>query len=92
MRIRIRWKAAIPAAGILIAALTDKNVIGTLSPHLPAKWAHALLVASALAAVFAPAFATNRPKSGTSESAPADPVTPPAPAPNDASNDFARGE
>lgn len=62
--VRIRWKAALPAfMGILIGVFTDKHAVGVLAGALPENLAHYVLVASAIAAVFAPAAATNRPPS-----------------------------
>jgi hypothetical protein len=57
--IRIRWKAAIPAVGIVLGVVSDPSVLALM----PEKWAHAVVAVSALAAIFAPAVATNRPPS-----------------------------
>lgn len=69
-KVRIRWKAAIPAAGVIAGVLTDPNAIGALAGALPTKAAHVLLAVSALATIFTPAVATNR--------APSTPMTPPS--------------
>lgn len=61
--VRIRWKAVIPAAGVLVGVLTDPNAIGALAGALPTKAAHILLAVSAIATIFTPAVATNRPPS-----------------------------
>jgi hypothetical protein len=78
--IRIRWKAAIPAAGVVLGVVSDPSVLALL----PEKWAHAVVAVSAIAAIFAPAVATNRP--------PSNPAQPVAKAPNDASTDYYRGQ
>lgn len=62
-KIRIRWKAAIPAAGVLVGVLADPGAVGAISNALPSRAAHVLLAASALVTIFAPAIVTNRPKS-----------------------------
>lgn len=61
MKIRIRWKAVPVAAGVVVGVLADPNVIGSLSPYLPPKYAHTLLALSAIAAVMQPAVATKHP-------------------------------
>jgi len=55
--LRVRWKAAIPAVGILLGVLSDPSFLAIL----PEKWAHVVVAVSALAAVFTPAIATNKP-------------------------------
>jgi hypothetical protein len=71
-KIRIRWKAVVPAAGILVGVLADPDAVGAIAGALPPKVAHGLLVASAIAAIFAPAAATNRPKSSPASEPPED--------------------
>lgn len=61
MRIRIRWKAAIPAAGLLVGVLADPHAVGTIASVLPDHASHVLLAISAIAAIFCPAIATNHP-------------------------------
>lgn len=61
--VRIRWKAVIPAAGVLVGVLTDPNAVGAIAGALPSRAAHILLAVSAIAAIFTPAVATNRPPS-----------------------------
>lgn len=58
--IRIRWKAALPAVGIIVGVLTDPDAVGVIAGALPARAAHILLAVSAIAAIFTPAAATNR--------------------------------
>lgn len=55
--LRIRWKAAIPAAGVVLGVLGSPQVLALF----PDKWSHILLGVSAIAAVFTPAVATNNP-------------------------------
>lgn len=88
-KVRIRWKAAIPAVGVLFGVLTDPNAIGAISGALPPKAAHILLAVSALAAIFTPAVATDRHPAAKMTDDPTPPASPP---PNDASSDYPRGE
>lgn len=81
--LRIRWKAAIPAIGIVLGVLSDPSVLAIL----PAPWAHAIVAISALAAIFTPAVATNRPKSES-----VTPTPPPVTPANALDPDFPRGE
>jgi hypothetical protein len=57
--LRIRWKAIVPAVGVVVGVATSPQVLATL----PDKWSHTILALSALAAIFTPAVATNRPPS-----------------------------
>lgn len=56
---RIRWKAALPAAGVVMGVLGSPQVLALL----PDKWAQGVLAVSAIAAIFTPAAVTNRPPS-----------------------------
>lgn len=55
--IRIRWHAVVPAIGVATGILTSPQVLAAL----PEKWSNTILGISAVAAVFFPAVATNRP-------------------------------
>jgi hypothetical protein len=57
--LRIRWKSVIPGLGVLAGIIASPQVAAVL----PDKWAHVVLGISAIAAVFAPAVATNKPPS-----------------------------
>lgn len=72
-KIRIRWKAVVPAAGILVGVLADPDAVGAIAGALPPKVAHWLLIASGVAAIFSPAAATNRPKSSAASERAEDP-------------------
>jgi hypothetical protein len=66
--LRIRWKAVIPAVGIVIGVLSDPSVLALL----PQNWAHVIVAISAIAAIFTPAVATNRPSSSPAAVSPAE--------------------
>ena len=57
--VRIRWHAVVPAIGVATGILTSPQVLAAL----PEKWSNTILGVSAIAAVFFPAVATNRPPS-----------------------------
>lgn len=60
---RIRWKAAIPAVGVVAGVLGSPQVLALF----PDNWAHVLVGVSAIAAVFTPAAITNRPPTQPAE-------------------------
>lgn len=57
--LRVRWKAVLPAVGVVGGILASPQVLAIL----PDKWAHAAIAVGALAAIFTPAAVTNKPPS-----------------------------
>lgn len=57
--LRIRWKAVVPAVGVVAGVLASPQVLAVL----PDKWSHVVIGISALATIFSPAVVTNKPPS-----------------------------